>query len=109
MGVKCKHCRTELKAVEILEFNFEGYDSWNIRTFDEDNGAVVIRTGTNWCGYELDRQEQSGTIRCPYCHRFPFFENEVNVYEPVELVCFDSETIDESPVCEMRKVTPWTE
>lgn len=95
MAVKCKHCGVLLDYVDILEFNYDGSDSWNCRSFESvEHGAVVLRTNQNWCGYESDRDERSETIRCPYCHQFPFYQNEVDVYEPVELVCFNNFEIE---------------
>ena len=92
MTVKCKNCNKELRYIKIDEFDHEGADTFNIRYFDEeDEDAIVIETTQAWTGYELDEEEQSDTIRCPFCEKFPFYKNEVQVYNVVRLVCFDND------------------
>ena len=87
--VKCNNCGKELKEVEISVFNYDGSDSTVKEEIEEvPENAVLIRTNPNWCGYELDEEEQIEDIQCPYCKKFPFKVKEVQVYNVVHIVCF---------------------
>ena len=87
--MKCNNCGKEIKEVKINEFNRDGSDSEKLIEFEEvPENAVRIRTNENWCGYELDEDEQMERIMCPHCGEFPFKHKEVQVYTIVEIVCF---------------------
>lgn len=101
MAVRCKNCGAKLDYAEINVFDREGSDYRYRAYFDlEEDHAVVINTAQCWTGYKLDEDERSSTIHCPYCQKFPFYKNEVQVYDVVRIVCFDNE---------VQEVTPWTE
>ena len=85
---KCKCCGKEIQSVQVNFFNREGDDSWVLCGFEEyAPNAIELDVDNNWTGYELDEEEQRGTIKCPHCGKFPF-EDEIQIYEIVRVVMF---------------------
>lgn len=86
----CANCEEEIHSVLVNMFNFEGADSF-INHFiqeDEETGAVWFDTTANWTGYELSEEEMNETIECPYCHKNPFKDAEVQVHNIVRVIKF---------------------
>jgi DNA-directed RNA polymerase subunit RPC12/RpoP len=85
----CKKCGKKIDHIITSVFNYDGSDSeysFPI-TYNEDGGCVQFSTTQNWTGYELSDTEQKDSIRCPFCHEFPFDANEeIELYEPEEVV-----------------------
>lgn len=86
----CEKCKSNLTKLQVNIFNYEGIDYWNevpITEIDNED-AVVITTDKNWTGYELSEEEMRDSIRCPYCHKWPVKNKEIQIYEPVEVLFF---------------------
>ena len=94
--MKCEKCGKQLKYIELNRFSLHnGSDFYSKHTYKEEpQDAVVIDTDNFWTGYELEEDEQIETIRCPYCHEFPFDTKDVQVYEIVRIVMFKKEKGD---------------
>lgn len=93
--VKCKCCGRELNYVNVDLFDIQGSDSFErLPLYECDDNAVYIEPGQIWTGYELSEEEQIDTIKCPYCNKFPFNENDIQVEDVVRVVMFkdDEET-----------------
>ena len=59
------------KGFDILMLAFEGYPIHQIQDL-----------------YELSDEEQKDRICCPYCNRFPFISEEIQIEEIVRIICF---------------------
>lgn len=97
--VRCKNCGRMIDRVVMSDFLRDGTDMDNEyplignkeHAFVEvPQDAVCIETDRNWTGYELTEGEMAEDIRCPACGKFPFYKNEVQVYDVVRVVCFKS-------------------
>lgn len=90
--MKCNNCGQEINRILIPMFNYDGTDSDTLIPFEENidnDDAIIMETNSNWCGYELDENEQMEHILCPKCKKFPFKVKEVQIYEVVRVVCFN--------------------
>ena len=99
LKIKCTNCKNILDKVLINHFNYDGSDSEKLIEFSEifnyEDKGVVIRTDTNWTGYDLTDEERKETILCPHCKQYPFNkEDEIGINEPVEVICF-SDLVEE--------------
>ena len=94
--MKCEQCGAELKCLLVDEFDIEGADSFNEYWFNEcDKNAVYIDTNANWAGYGLlSDEEMHDTITCPFCHKYPFKDTEMQVYDIVRVVMFRNPKIN---------------
>ena len=94
--IKCDKCRKELEYVNVLVFLRDGSDTWDKHPLFEigNNGCVGIETNANWTGYELTDKERRETIECPFCKKFPFGKEEIQVYDTVNLVCFSDKVCE---------------
>ncbi len=93
--MKCEQCGAELKCLLVDEFDREGADSFNEYWFNEcDENAVYIDTNANWTGYGLSDEEMPDTITCPFCHKYPFKDTEMQVYDIVRVVMFRNPKIN---------------
>lgn len=87
--MKCRQCGNQLDSLLILTFDPFGSDYWDSVSFEEcEKDAVVVETSHNWTGYELSEEEMRETIVCPFCKKWPFPSEELQIYEPVRLVMF---------------------
>lgn len=87
--IRCKNCRKTIDSIITSKFDYEGIDSdyeYPLEEAEED--AVLFETDTNWTGYGLTEEEIAESIKCPHCDKFPFYKNEVQVYNVVRVVCF---------------------
>lgn len=92
----CEKCGKEIDKVVTNRFDRDGSDyelfypliDVDYRELEEDGKAVYFETDQNWTGYELTEEEQIEIIECPYCGKFPFKHEEVQVYDIVRVVCF---------------------
>lgn len=87
--IRCNKCGNAIDSVKVGRFNYDGSDSdykYSLNEAEED--AVYFETDANWTGYDLTEEEMSETIHCPHCNKFPFKDNEVQVYNVVRVVCF---------------------
>ena len=85
----CEKCGKKIDHIITSVFNYDGSDSeYSFPvTYDENGGCIQFSTTQNWTGYELSDTEQKDSIRCPFCHEFPFDANEeIELYEPEEVV-----------------------
>ncbi len=88
--IKCKNCGKVIDKISLNVFLSDGTDM----EFDyqlnecEEASSVYIDTDKNWTAYELSEDEQREHITCPHCGKFPFANNEVQIYEIVRIVCF---------------------
>lgn len=94
--IKCDKCGKELEYVNVLVFLRDGFDFWDKHPLFEigNNGCVGIETNANWTGYELTDEERRETIECPFCKKFPFGKEEIQVYNTVNLVCFSDKVCE---------------
>jgi hypothetical protein len=77
-------------------FNYDGSDDWHTMPVGEHECGIFIDTERSWTGYELTEKEMLETIRCPFCKKYPFKNNEIHVYDIVRIVCFkDTSELDE--------------
>lgn len=87
--ISCEKCGHELDIIALNVFAYDCSDHLIHHIPKEaDNNAVVVETMQNWCGYELLDEEMPDSISCPYCHKFPFEDIEVQCYDVVRLVMF---------------------
>lgn len=87
--MKCEKCGMELTTVFVDEFQRDGRDCYIEYPICEcEERAVYFDSDANWAGYELSDEERLETIKCPYCNRFPFKKEEIQVHEIVRVVCF---------------------
>lgn len=87
--MKCEKCGKEIRSILTYIFERDGSDNeYEIEIREAQKDAVVFTVDKNWTGYELDEEEQIERIICPYCKKFPFKCEEVQVYEKVDVVCF---------------------
>lgn len=87
--MKCEKCGKEISTVLVDMFNHDGSDSFVEHFVEEcEEDAAVIETHTSWTGYELSEEEQTETIECPHCRKFPFKSEEIQFYTFVRVVCF---------------------
>lgn len=87
--IKCEKCGKEIQYVKTYSFNWDGADYTDIKYLTEyDVDAVGFDTDKNWCGYDLDEEEQRENIECPFCNEYPFKSNEIQVYEIVRVIGF---------------------
>lgn len=87
----CEECGSKIDRVSIRKFMYDGSDNEDLPYIcveDDETGAVWFETDANWCGYELEDEERVDGIRCPVCGKFPFNDEEVQVYDIVRVVCF---------------------
>ena len=90
--MKCEKCGREIEAVIVSIFNRDGSDCDILLPLVEcEENAAYIDATQNWTGYELTEEEMLETIECPYCKRFPFKNQEMQVYDIVRIVCFRQE------------------
>ena len=94
--IKCDKCGKELEYVNVLVFLRDGSDTWDKHPLFEigNNGCVGIETNANWTGYELTDKERRETIECPFCKKFPFGKEEIQVYDSVNLICFSDKVCE---------------
>lgn len=89
--MKCNNCGKELYSLEVNMFKADGSDDWyDAEIIAEDNVSACINVLPNWTGMGLSEEEQTETIRCPRCRKFPLRNKYVNAYETVEVVLFKS-------------------
>ena len=85
----CEKCGKKIDSLLIDRFNYDGSDSlceYPITEYEEN--AVTVDVDHNWTGYELSDEEQKDSICCPYCNRFPFISEEIQIEEIVRIICF---------------------
>lgn len=87
--MKCEKCGQEIDCLLVDEFNYDGSDSDKLKPIVEcEEDAAYVETTSNWTGYELTEEEARETLRCPRCRKFPFHNQELQVYDIVRVVCF---------------------
>lgn len=87
--MKCEECGKEISFLNVNHFNRDGSDSYLSIPFEEvPDNAVLIETNKNWTGYDLSEEEMIETIQCPLCGKFPFKNEEIQLYELVKVVMF---------------------
>ena len=91
--MNCEICGKQLDSLLINTFDRFGSDYWDEVTIDEcEEDAVVVETTQNWTGYELSEEEMRETVVCPYCKKWPFHSEELQIYETVRVVMFKGGT-----------------
>ena len=87
--IECENSGREIKYITTRSFNSVGNDYTDIKELTEYVvDAVGFDTDRNWCGYDLDEEEQREIIKCPYCDKYPFKNKEIQVYEIVRVIGF---------------------
>jgi len=94
--MKCLNCGEIIDDVLVNTFMYDGSDieikAPITHIYDENTKKLiggVIRTNSNWTGYELTDEERKETIVCPKCNKYPFNkDDEIETQEIVEVVCF---------------------
>lgn len=87
--MKCEICGKKLDSLLINTFDRFGSDYWDEVMIEEcEKDAVIVETTRNWTGYELSEEEMRETVVCPYCKKWPFRSEELQIHEPVHLVMF---------------------
>lgn len=76
---RCEQCGEALDGLDVLVFDYDGTDHWESVPIKVERGGVRIEVTPHWCGHDFDDydEEQCLSIRCPYCHSFPFKAQEV--------------------------------
>ena len=99
MSVECEKCGCELTYLEIDMFDREGWDDFIEVPIEEHENGVFADVTLNWCGYELDDDDtdKRDCIRCPYCHQYPFKDEEIQTYEFERIVMFFGERHGSDP------------
>ena len=100
----CEKCGRQISNIQLRVVDYNGNDSVYPfpLSFDRETGCVLFETSRNWTGYELTDEEIKEDIRCPYCGKYPFDENEeVDFVEPVQVLMWTSYQTEQ-----MRE-TPW--
>lgn len=92
MTIKCEKCGKELNYLQVNRFNHDGSDDWQTESFEtHENGIYIdLHYPETWTGYEFDADSEDAreSIRCPYCHQFPFKEKELQEYNILRVVMF---------------------
>ena len=90
--MKCAKCGKEITSITTSRFAYDGsdYDTTLGIEEHEDYNAVIMETDRNWTGYELTEEEMRERMLCPYCNKFPFGSDEIQVFNVVRIVCFKS-------------------
>ena len=92
MKVKCEKCGNELTYIQVNRFERDGSDSWQPENIETHKNGVYIdlHYPQTWTGYEFDADSDDArqSIRCPYCHEFPFNDKEIQEYQIVRVVMF---------------------
>ena len=91
--MKCEKCGKEISYIITSKFLYDGSDYDDTIAIEEDEryNAVIMETERNWTGYELTEEEMREMIKCPYCKKFPFESEEIQVYDVVRIVCFKTD------------------
>lgn len=95
--IKCEKCGREIKSIITNIFTYNGGD-WREELELEECpvDAVCFDTDANWCGYELEEEEQREQIKCPCCHQYPFENKEIQIHEIVRVVMFKNNKGEEN-------------
>ena len=88
--MKCEKCGAEIKSLLVNTFGEYGADYYSACPIHEPDGcdAAEVETSRNWTGYEQDEEDMRGSIACPFCHKYPFEDEEIQVYDVVKVVMF---------------------
>lgn len=87
--MKCERCKKDINYIITGRFDITGKDyteKLDLTEYEVD--AVGFDTDRNWVGYDLTEKEQRETIECPHCHKYPFKNKEIQVYEIVRVIGF---------------------
>lgn len=85
----CEKCGALISTLEVNLFDWEGNDAWgNVLISEVPDNAVYIDLPTNWTGYDMSEEEQSESIRCPFCRQHPFKKIEIDTHDFVRVVMF---------------------
>ena len=91
--VFCSECGKKLDKVKLHMFGFNGgeyeYDApvdFTSALMDDGSLGISIYTDTNWCGYDLSKEEQLEVISCPHCGKYPFSIKHIGVEEQNQVV-----------------------
>lgn len=85
----CEKCGTILSTLEVLFFDRDGSDFWTYIPINEvPDNAVYIDIDKSWTGDGMSQDEQSESIRCPFCKQHPFKKIEVDTHDFVRVVMF---------------------
>lgn len=93
--IRCEKCGKAITTIKASCFNRDGSDYHRLFNLKEINNAVIFETNSNWAGYELTEKEQRECIYCPNCNNYPFKDEEIHVYDRVEVVMFKGEQQNE--------------
>lgn len=86
--IKCEKCGRGMPYININEFLKDDSDADIERPYAKcAANAIVIETDHAWTGYDLSEEEQIETIKCPFCHKFPFEAETIFVKKIVEITC----------------------
>lgn len=89
--ITCNKCGNPLPFVEADCFQYDGADAWEEYPVHAcSNRAVYIDLPTSWAGDCMSEEEQMESIRCPHCHKYPFNDEEIQVYGMLRTVMFDN-------------------
>ena len=87
--IKCEKCGREIKDIVTSVFNWNGGEyRTEYELAEYPVNAISFDTDENWCGYDLEEDEQAKHIECPYCHEYPFKNKEIQIHRIVRVVMF---------------------
>lgn len=88
--MKCERCGAEIKSLLVNMFDMDGADGYTARPIYEPEGydSVEFETDQNWTGYEQEGEDMRDSIICPVCRKYPFEDEEIEVYDVVKVVMF---------------------
>ena len=89
----CEKCGNIISTLEVLFFDRDGSDYWtNILINEVPDNAVYIDINRTWTGDGMSEEEQSESIRCPFCKQHPFKRIEIETYDFERVVMFKHTT-----------------
>ena len=102
--MKCEKCGVEIDHLIISVFDTYGADyPISVDVEECEHNAVVLETDKNWTGYELDGDEANKDIHCPICGSNPFKNDEIQIYDVVRIVKFESNLSENREITEENK------
>lgn len=88
--MKCEKCGAEINSLLVNMFDIDGADKYVVCHIYEPEGydAIEVETDQNWTGYGQEGEDMRDSIACPFCRKYPFEDEEIQVYDVVKVVMF---------------------
>lgn len=93
--MRCEKCGKRMDEILVRHFDRDGSDFLREELFTERENCIEIEVPHSWTGYDLTEEEQSETIECPFCGKFPFKSKEVQSYEVIKVICLKEDKDDD--------------